>query len=145
MVLILVALVIMVGLTVDLGNEYVTHLRMRNAVDMATLSMRSRFPFENTEENKETERGIISDVVYRNGIRGTKYTLSIEWQVTDDGESVYGAKIYLERIMHAYFSAFYKKADSLLKVGNLITVTENESGSYEHNGVHYDVVIVDLT
>ena len=64
----LVILMLCLGLTLDLGNTYLLHLKMRNAADLAAASIGAKLPEENTDQNAEELCALAERIVEDNGI-----------------------------------------------------------------------------
>lgn len=124
------------GLTVDLGNTYWTHLRMRNAVDLAATAVALQMPMESTASNTASLRALAEDVVERNGIDLDEVDMTCEIFQSDD--VIYAARLILSDEIRHQFAALYVNSSSTVNVGDLVYISNDAASS---SG--YKITIVD--
>ena len=72
----MVILILCLALTADLGNTYLTHLRMRNAVDLAATSIGVQLPAVYSDGKMESLRSTAETIVQQNGVDLTEVTMT---------------------------------------------------------------------
>lgn len=122
----LVILMLCLGLTLDLGNTYLLHLKMRNAADLAAASIGAKLPEDNTDQNAEELCALAERIVEDNGIDLS--TTAINCEILREDKIIYAAKVILTcEVQHA-FASLYTHNSSSIRVGDFVYITKNAAG-----------------
>ena len=90
----MVILILCLALTADLGNTYLTHLRMRNAVDLAATSIGVQLPAAYSDGKMESLRSTAETIIQQNGVDLTEVTMTCE--ILQDSGQIYAARVILQ-------------------------------------------------
>ena len=101
----MVILILCMALTADLGNTYLTHLRMRNAVDLAAESIGVQLPSTYSPEKLASLRSTAETIVQQNGIDLGRVNMTCE--ILQDSGQIYAAKNAFEATVNAGSNAQY--------------------------------------
>ena len=123
----MVILILCLALTADLGNTYLTHLRMRNAVDLAATSIGVQLPAAYSDGKMESLRSTAETIIQQNGVDLTEVTLTCE--ILQDSGQIYAARVILQNEVSHYFAQLYLNSFSTIRVGDLVYVTADEASS----------------
>lgn len=121
----MVILVLCLALTADLGNTYLTHLRMRNAVDLAATGIGVQLPASYSAEKMESLELTAETIVHQNGIDLSEVTMTCE--ILQDSGQIYAARVILENKVNQYFAQLYLNRFSTIRVGDLVYVSADEA------------------
>ena len=134
----LAALTVCLGITIDLGNTFLTQLRMRSAVDLAAAAITSAIPSENTTANNADIESTVSSVISANHINlsDMEYTCDI---LTKDNY-IYAVRILMSRQVHHFFSTFYSNSSSSITVGDFVYISLDDASE-----LGYTVRVVNTT
>ena len=121
----MVILVLCLALTADLGNTYLTHLRMRNAVDLAATGIGVQLPASYSADKMESLELTAETIVRQNGIDLSEVTMTCE--ILQDSGQIYAARVILENKVDHYFAQLYLNRFSTIRVGDLVYVTADEA------------------
>ena len=121
----MVILVLCLALTADLGNTYLTHLRMRNAVDLAATGIGVQLPASYLADKMESLELTAETIVRQNGIDLSEVTMTCE--ILQDSGQIYAARVILENKVDHYFAQLYLNRFSTIRVGDLGYVTADEA------------------
>ena len=121
----MVILVLCLALTADLGNTYLTHLRMRNAVDLAATGIGVQLPSAYSAEKMASLQSTAETIVQENGIDLSEVTMTCE--ILQDSGQIYAARVILENKVNQYFAQLYLNRFSTIRVGDLVYVSADEA------------------
>ena len=121
----MVILVLCLALTADLGNTYLTHLRMRNAVDLAATGIGVQLPASYSADKMESLELTAETIVRQNGIDLSEVTMTCE--ILQDSGQIYAARVILQNEVTHYFAQLYLNRFSTIRVGDLVYVTADEA------------------
>ena len=121
----MVILVLCLALTADLGNPSLTHLRMRNAVDLAATGIGVQLPASYLADKMESLELTAETIVRQNGIDLSEVTMTCE--ILQDSGQIYAARVILENKVDHYFAQLYLNRFSTIRVGDLVYVTADEA------------------
>ena len=114
-------LLLLLGLAVDLGNTYLTHLRMRNAVDLAAVTVSEQIPLTYSAGAKSEMEHMVETVIRQSGI--DLDTTNLTCEILDGEGLIYAARIILDREIDHHFASLYLNRTSTIHVGNLVYAT----------------------
>lgn len=123
----MVILILCMALTADLGNTYLTHLRMRNAVDLAAESIGVQLPSTYSPEKLASLRSTAENIVQQNGIDLGRVNMTCE--ILQDSGQIYAARVILQDEVSHYFAQLYLNSFSTIRVGDLVYVSEDAASS----------------
>lgn len=123
----MVILILCMALTADLGNTYLTHLRMRNAVDLAAESIGVQLPSTYSTEKLASLRSTAETIVQQNGIDLGRVNMTCE--ILQDSGQIYAARVILQDEVSHYFAQLYLNSFSTIRVGDLVYVSEDAASS----------------
>lgn len=123
----MVILLLCLGLTLDLGNTYLLHLKMRNAADLAASGIGLQLPASYTASREAAMQSLAEQIVTANGIDLDDTELSFE--LIREGDLIYAAKVILYREVHHSFASLYLRRSSTIRVGNFVTISEDTAGA----------------
>ena len=123
----MVILILCMALTADLGNTYLTHLRMRNAVDLAAESIGVQLPSTYSPEKLASLRSTAENIVQQNGIDLGRVNMTCE--ILQDSGQIYAARVILQDEVSHYFAQLYINSFSTIRVGDLVYVSEDAASS----------------
>lgn len=123
----MVILILCMALTADLGNTYLTHLRMRNAVDLAAESIGVQLPSTYSPEKLASLRSTAETIVQQNGIDLGRVNMTCE--ILQDSGQIYAARVILQDEVSHYFAQLYLNSFSTIRVGDLVYVSEDAASS----------------
>ena len=132
----MVILILCLALTADLGNTYLTHLRMRNAVDLAATSIGVQLPSSYSAEKMAALQSTAETIVRQNGIDLSDVTMTCE--ILQDNGQIYAARVILQNEVTHYFAQLYLNRFSTIRVGDLVYVTQDAA-----NAAGYKITVVD--
>ena len=132
----MVILILCLALTADLGNTYLRHLRMRNAVDLAATSIGVQLPSPYSAEKMVSLQTAAETIVQQNGIDLAEVTMTCD--ILQDSGQIYAARVILQDDVKHYFAQLYVNRFSTIRVGDLVYVTQDEA-----NSAGYRITVVD--
>lgn len=129
-VFLLISLVTMLAITVDLGNTYLQHIKLRRALDLAAVSVTNDFPLSTSASGKQNLQDKVEYIIFSNGIDLDKVDLDLEWTAIS-GTQAYALKMTLSTHTYQLFGKFLGKEYSNISVGNFIYASTNALGGRE--------------
>ena len=121
----MIILILCLALTADLGNTYLQHLRMRNAVDLASTAIGIQMPCAYSPEKTASLQSTAETIVQQNGINLSDVTMTCE--ILQDSGQIFAARVILENRVNHYFAQLYLNRFSTIRVGDLVYVTADEA------------------
>ena len=117
----MVVMILFLGITIDLGRTYLIHLKMRNAVDLASIAIAEDMPQVYTTSAENAMKAKVIDIIQRNGIKLSDKELICE--IIKDKGDIFAARIILTGTVKHYFASLYVNQDSKIRVGNLVYIS----------------------
>lgn len=131
-VFLMLALTTMLAITIDFGNTYFMHIKMRNALELAAVSVSHDMPVANTSEAKDALRDKVTHIVYSNGLNEDEAELRVEWTAADDNKFM-AVRLWLVSDIPQFFGGLLGTEYSHSTVGCFVYVTRDDAaeGGYQ--------------
>ena len=132
----MIVLLLCMALVMDLGNTYLSQLKLRNAVDLAATSIAVQFPLPYTEGKIVELQNTAESIVELNGIDLNRVDMTCE--ILQDHGQIYAARLILDDEVIHFFGQMYINRISTIRAGDLVYITPDEASA---SG--YSIVILD--
>lgn len=123
----MVVLLLCMALVMDLGNTYLAHLRLRNAVDLAAGAIAVQLPSQYSAEKTAELETMAETVVQQNGIDLNDVEMTCE--ILHDSGQIYAARVILSHEVTHFFAQLYRNRLSTIRVGDLVYVSADQASA----------------